>query len=73
MKTGTVFSINIIGKLILLNYAIVDKHSIVDYLGVKLVDGLSWTDNVEDGIHNFFKYVGLEKFSNIPQHGSILI
>lgn len=73
MRTVTDFSSNIIGKIILLNDAIIDKHSFVDYLGVKLDDGLSWTDKAEDGIHGFFKYLGFEKSSNIPQHGSILI
>lgn len=73
MRIGTDFSINIIGEIILLNDAIIDKHSFVDYLGVKLVDGLSWADNVEDGIHGFFKYLGFEKSSNIPQHSLILI
>lgn len=42
MRTGSDFSINIIGKIILLNDAIIDKHSFVDYLGVKLDDGLTW-------------------------------
>lgn len=43
MRTGTDFSINIIGKIILLNDAIIDTHSFVDYLGVKLDGGHSWT------------------------------